>query len=48
MVVKFEDMEYLRPNMDKIEDAALAAMEVGETAHKSQVVLDAVWKFYEE
>ena len=48
MVVKFEDMEYLRPNMDKIEDAALAAMEAGETAHKSQVVLDAVWKFYEE
>ena len=29
MVVKFEDMEYIRPNMDKIEDAALAAMEAG-------------------
>lgn len=47
MVVKFEDMVYVRPDMDEIEDAALAAMEAGENARKSQEVLDAVWEFYE-
>ena len=47
MVVKFEDMVYVRPDMDEIEDAALAAMAAGENARKSQEVLDAVWEFYE-
>ena len=30
MVVKFEDMAYVRPDMDAVEDAALAAMAAGE------------------
>ena len=47
MVVKFEDMAYVRPDMDAVEDAALAAMAAGENAWKSQAVLDAVWEFYD-
>ena len=46
-IVKFEEMEYVRPDMDAVADAALAAIEAAETARTPEQVMDAVWEYYD-
>ena len=45
-IVKFEDMEYTRPDMIAVRDAAENAMDSWETARNSEEVMDAVWEFF--
>ena len=46
-VVKFEDMEYVRPDMDEAAESAMAAVEAAEAGGSAEDVLDAVWEYYE-
>ena len=46
-IVKFEDMEYTRPDPSAAAASARAAMELSRTARKPGEVLEAVWDFYD-
>ena len=42
-IVKFEDMEYVRRELDAIEEAAREAIDVGAESKLTNQILDAVW-----
>ena len=46
-IVKFEDMKYVRPVLDAIEEAAAKAMDVGAESKLTNQILDAVWDYYD-
>ena len=46
-VVKFEDMEYVRPDMDEAAESAMAAVEAAEEGDSAEAVMEAVWDYYE-
>ncbi len=46
-VVKFEDMAYVRPDLDAAAEAAQAAIEAAQSARTAQQVLEAVWDYYD-
>lgn len=45
-VVKFEDMEYTRPDMDAVAECAQAAVAAAEEAVSTEAVMEAVWDYY--
>lgn len=47
-VVKFEEMEYVRPDMDAVAAAAQAAMDAVESAEDADALMEAVWDFYDQ
>ena len=46
-IVKFEDMKYVRPDLDAIEEAAREAIDVGTESRLTNQILDAVWDYYD-
>lgn len=46
-VVKFEDMEYTRPDMDTLASLSQAACDAAENGVLVDEVLDAVWEYYD-
>ena len=46
-IVKFEDMTYVRPDMDVIAEKANAAIDAGITGKLTNQILNAVWEYYD-
>ena len=46
-IVKFEDMEYTRPDLDELAQSCQAASELAQTSSDVDEVLEAIWDFYD-
>lgn len=46
-IVKFSDMEYVRPDMDVIAEKAQAAIDAGISGKLTNQILNAVWDYYD-
>lgn len=46
-VVEFEDMQYVRPDMDQVAAAAQAAIDAAEENRSADEIMEAVWAYYE-
>ena len=46
-VVDFEDMTYVRPDMDQVAATARAAIDAAEENRSADAILEAVWDYYE-
>lgn len=46
-VVDFEDMDYVRPDMDQVAEAAQAVIDAAEENRSADDILEAVWDYYD-